>query len=293
MSTKCKYYGSKQGCKRGNSCRFKHDQSSITPLCRYTNNCRYGKKCKFRHDIDHSKENSRKPKSTQKSIIKRPDILFYGYIRMSKLQKLIPIEIIKYLISHYRHIFESEILSVSEQNEYQKLLKINNKFINKGNIIWNLIYRGSRDGMSEFMFKNKCHNAKTIMCLIRTCDNDVFGGYTSKGWKGKFSIKNVYDNEAFIFLIKSHNNDCKACIVNVKPNHFALRIEPDSYLIFGGENIAFGIKEYNYLPQNGTARGYMCDGKTTDYEQFPQICNKFDVSDIEVFEMQQIYYCNF
>eukprot|EP01084_Bolivina_argentea_P309856 536010_1 len=50
--TPCRFYGSAQGCRYGDSCRYSHNDPRSVPLCRNISSysgCRYGNQCQFRH----------------------------------------------------------------------------------------------------------------------------------------------------------------------------------------------------------------------------------------------------
>ena len=45
-----------------------------------------------------------------------------------------------------------------------------------------LIYRASRDGFSEQIFREKCLNKKETLLLVQTDLNSVIGGYCPDQW---------------------------------------------------------------------------------------------------------------
>ena len=46
----------------------------------------------------------------------------------------------------------------------------------------NLLYRGTRDGMTSFNFHNKCDNKGKTICLFLNDKGNIFGGYASISW---------------------------------------------------------------------------------------------------------------
>ena len=69
-----------------------------------------------------------------------------------------------------------------------------------------LIYRGSRDGMTSNNFHNKCDNKNPTIILYKNTKNSIFGGYTSLPWANNGDYKP--DQTAFIFtLINIHNSE--------------------------------------------------------------------------------------
>ena len=66
-----------------------------------------------------------------------------------------------------------------------------------------LIYRGSRDGMTANKFHEKCNNKGSTICLYKN-EKYIFGGYTSISWTSDGSWHN--SNDSFIFtLVNIHN----------------------------------------------------------------------------------------
>ena len=97
--------------------------------------------------------------------------------------------------------FDSIILKDNERK---------NEFIKKmlewsGYKRMDLIYRGSRDGMTSNNFHNKCDNQGPTIVLLKN-EKSVFGGFTSVSW----STDNKYlsSPDCFIFtLINIHNTE--------------------------------------------------------------------------------------
>ena len=69
-----------------------------------------------------------------------------------------------------------------------------------------LIYRGSRDGMTPTNFHNKCDNKNPTIVLYKNTKDSVFGGFTSLAWANSGGYRP--DPQAFIFtLINIHNSE--------------------------------------------------------------------------------------
>ena len=67
-----------------------------------------------------------------------------------------------------------------------------------------LIYRGTRDGMTSSDFHNKCDNkGKTISLFLNDKDN-IFGGYSSITWTNNEGGKIA--NDCFLFTLTNIHN---------------------------------------------------------------------------------------
>jgi hypothetical protein len=64
----------------------------------------------------------------------------------------------------------------------------------------NLLYRGSRDGLSASAFHEKCDNITNTTVLIKTDKNYVFGGYVSVEWDSYSWYK--YDSSAYLLSLR-------------------------------------------------------------------------------------------
>ena len=78
-----------------------------------------------------------------------------------------------------------------------------------------LIYRGSRDGMTSANFHQKCDNKNPTVVLYQNTKDSIFGGYTSLAWSNNgdyrpepnafiFTLKNIHNSEPSKFNVKSN-----------------------------------------------------------------------------------------
>jgi hypothetical protein len=72
-------------------------------------------------------------------------------------------------------------------------------------IVFQLLYRSSRDGSQPKKFHKRCDNKGPTLTIIRDTDGNVFGGFTSMSWnKGVEGY--IYDEHAFLFTLKNPYN---------------------------------------------------------------------------------------
>ena len=67
-----------------------------------------------------------------------------------------------------------------------------------------LLYRGTRDGMSGEAFHNKCNNKGPTISLFKNEKGYIFGGYASIDWQGNGNYKSAPDS--FIFTLTNMYN---------------------------------------------------------------------------------------
>ena len=77
-----------------------------------------------------------------------------------------------------------------------------------------LRYRASEHGFSSDDFHAKCDGIKNTLSIIKSANNNIFGGYTGAAWN--CSNYYIYDTNSFIFSWMNKSNDpFKAnCTVN-------------------------------------------------------------------------------
>ena len=66
-----------------------------------------------------------------------------------------------------------------------------------------LLYRASFHGFSPYTFHQKCDGVLGTITVIRSTNQNVFGGYTEVDWAGS---SGNYDLSAFIFSLKNLYN---------------------------------------------------------------------------------------
>ena len=82
-----------------------------------------------------------------------------------------------------------------------------------------LLYRGTRDGMTANNFHNKCDNKGKTICLFLNDKNNIFGGYSSIPWASNggdktakdcfiFTLSNIYNTEPTKFIYVKNRSVC-------------------------------------------------------------------------------------
>ena len=95
---------------------------------------------------------------------------------------------------------DSKILANNERRkEY-----INKIFEWAGCKSMELLYRGTRDGMTGKDFHNKCDNKGKTICLFLNDKDNIFGGYSSIPWQNSGGDKT--SNDCFIFTLSNIHN---------------------------------------------------------------------------------------
>ena len=114
------------------------------------------------------------------------------------------------LIGLYSQIHKIKTLDI--ENIDSNILKEsnkNNELLGKlyewiGNKKMELIFRGTRDGMSNKSFHNKCDNKGPNICLIRNEKGHIFGGYSSISWTSDCNYHSAPDS--FLFTLTNIHN---------------------------------------------------------------------------------------
>ena len=151
----------------------------------------------------------------------------------------------------------------------------------------NLIYRGTKDGMTSNNFHNKCDNQGPTIALIKS-EKSIFGGFCSISWTSSSWHKSP---DSFIFTLKN--------IHNTEPTKFPLKNNNDGYAIYchsnygstfgGGHDIGFDCSDFlnnkiytnfPYSYQDVLGKGHSIfsgDLNNSDYN--------FYIKEIEVFKL--------
>merc|ERR1712228_331329 len=149
---------------------------------------------------------------------------------------------------------------------------------------WNMIYRSSKHGGSEQIFKRMCHDKKNIICLIKSTNGNIFGGFTSAGWIGSHGATYNSDDKAFLFLVRS-SNGYKPRVFKCLNGSQALYNQTNYYCFFNGNDCSI------YINQDGRT-GNASQNNGTTYETYPQsyyLCGTgtFNVTELEVYQLKK------
>jgi len=144
-----------------------------------------------------------------------------------------------------------------------------------------LLYRGTRDGMSAEVFHNKCNNKGPTIRLFKNEKGYIFGGYASVDWQGPSEYAYRSAPDSFIFTLTN--------MYNIPPTKF-----PNSYSTqsiydnssfgpaFGSSDICIGFSSnyarFNYCYTDVLGKGYSIFKGDNDN-------HNFDLKEIEVFKL--------
>ena len=147
------------------------------------------------------------------------------------------------------------------------------------NVIYNLLYRKSRDGGKESIFHQKCDKIRGTLIIIKTKEGIKFGGYTNESWEGN----NVYKTDNTAFLFSLNNNK----IYDIKKDQNAIFCDPNFGPTFcGAINVTLAIiencdsnKGKCCKAEHSNFKGYNYDFEINNEKKF------FDVQEYEVFKV--------
>lgn len=149
-------------------------------------------------------------------------------------------------------------------------------------VIYNLLYRKSRDSDKAAIFHSKCDKIRGTLTIIKTSKGLKIGGYTNESWEGNNIAKS--DNTAFIFSL--YNNK----VYDIKKSCNAIFCSPFYGPYFCGNGNPTLIV-YDNSDKNG---GECCKAIESNYNGFSsdyEINNenrKFNIIEIEVFKVSII-----
>ena len=177
-------------------------------------------------------------------------------------------------------IFDSVILNNNERKK---------EYINKiiewsGYKSMELIYRGTRDGMTANDFHNKCDNKGKTICLFLNDKDNIFGGYSSIPWTNNEGDKIA--NDCFLFTLSN--------IYNTEPTKFpyvkdrSVGHYPDYGPIFGNDlylynNFTDDNSNYSYFPCS--YQDTLGKGKSIFTGDFNNNNIYFKLKEVEVFKI--------
>lgn len=143
---------------------------------------------------------------------------------------------------------------------------------------WKNIYRATRDGFDVQDFHSKCDNIKSVLIIVKTKNDYIFGGYTNC----ILNIREIYEKDpnSFIFSFKNHLD--KPVRINPIGDRFSIGTSPSCLFAFGaGPDLCI----------ENSSKGFSCLGvsfnhdilENTDADCFLAGSEVFDVKEIEVY----------
>ena len=149
-----------------------------------------------------------------------------------------------------------------------------------------LIYRGSRDGMTSNNFHSKCDNKNPTIIIYKNTKDSIFGGYTSLSWSNNGNYRS--DPQAFIFTLKN--------IHNSEPTKFHVKSEKEGVYHNSTHGPTFGegcdIYICSDFLNSDSASDFPCryvdslgKGKSIFTGDFNNNNGKFRIKEIEVFQV--------
>ena len=172
------------------------------------------------------------------------EYLISGYIRefeSSAKDVTIPVDINIVCIRFYGFFIEikSQILTDTLHTSFIELL--NNKFDIKTLKQIQLLYNSKQDGNTYKIYASKCLNKGKTITIIKTNENDIFGGYTSISW-GDYPQHNE-DPSAFLFVLEPKN---VFHIFDIKETSLAVYHYADTFgPWFGRNDVVIWMTDFN------------------------------------------------
>ena len=149
-----------------------------------------------------------------------------------------------------------------------------------------LLYRGTRDGMNSYAFHQKCDNKGPTICLYKNNKNHIFGGYAAISWTNSGEWKPA--TNSFLFtLTNMHNTEPMKLPHSEKDKIYSVYHHPEYGPSFGsGRDISistdfiFGESYANFPYTYVDITGKKFSIFSSDLNS-----NKFKLKEIEVFSV--------
>ena len=143
-----------------------------------------------------------------------------------------------------------------------------------------LLYRGTRDGMSGDAFHNKCNNKGPTISLFKNEKGYIFGGYASIDWQGgNGDYKSAPDS--FIFTLTNMYNISPTKFPNSDTSYSIYDCSSYGPTFGGGHDIVVFSSNYTNFPisyKDVLGKGYsIFKGDNDNYN--------FNLKEIEVFKL--------
>ena len=185
-----------------------------------------------------------------------------------------------------------EIDSIIINNEYANedyflFSKIKKVFPFNRILKYNLIYRATKDGDASKNFHSKCDFIGPNIILIKTKEDFIFGGFTTKSWKHLFKDINKDEPE-----LGTELKDEKAFGFSINEKKIYNNGNPNESIIYCNNNYGPVFKNYFKIFNECLKNGGLCGKKEESYfvgqEKDYEINGgkeKFDIEELEIFQI--------
>jgi hypothetical protein len=154
---------------------------------------------------------------------------------------------------------------------------------------WKLLYRASRDGFAGNDFHSNCDNKPNTFIIIKSANENVFGGYTEQNWS--YTDSGEYKTDPAAFLFSYINKEKKPLVMKCQEPEKAIFCFGKNGPIFGGvfgkRDLALSMnsnenhKSYSNLGSSFKHPVYMQGSK--EAQSFLAGCSNFQTIEIEVY----------
>ena len=174
---------------------------------------------------------------------------------------------------------DSNIIKTKEEIELLSKRLTSNSFFKNSKVIFNLLYRASRDGDSPYDYHKKCDGKADTLCLIQTIKGCKFGGYTETIIKS--DAVDEKDPNAFVFSLNKNK-----IYENMKKENCAVNHSKNWGPIF--RNNAFAVWNKNFFSYYEHIVGTKLDSNFGVMKEDYEINNGehyFSIKELEVFQI--------
>ena len=175
---------------------------------------------------------------------------------------------------------DSKIIKTKEEIELLSKRLTSKGFLKNSKVIFNLLYRASRDGDSPYDYHNKCDGKAYTLCVIQTIKGCKFGGYTETKIKSGDGVDDK-DPNAFVFSLNKNK-----IYENLKKENCAVNHSKNWGPIFRGD--AFAVWNKNFFSYNEHTIGTRTQSNYGVMNEDYEINNGeeyFGIKELEVFQI--------
>ena len=182
--------------------------------------------------------------------------------------------------------FDVDSIILNESNRKKEFLDKIYEWSKKNKM--ELLFRGTRDGMNNKIFHNKCDNQGPTITLIKNEKGNILGGYASISWTNDSNNSFHSGPDSFLFTLTN--------IYNTMPTKFSSKNDKNEIKHYSGYGPAFGgghdLGIYANILKDGGWSNFPCTyqdnlgkGKSIFTGDFNNSNNNFKLKEIEVFKI--------